>query len=97
MKLWQGISLLLLGVSGGFLGGRISTVSPVHAEESYTEVGNCLSTVPKSWGEFRGASAYGLAFKDEAGRIRFLRNPPCDNGVTPGNASPTVDLRVDRK
>lgn len=98
MKAWQGVSLLLLGVAGGFLGGRIAAVSPVHAQSQYSESGLCTSSVPKSWGEFRGASGYGLAFEDESGNLRFVRNPPCDSGVSSAaNAAPQVDLKVERR
>jgi hypothetical protein len=98
MKLWQGVSLLLPGVSSGFLGGRFCSVSPVHAQGQPSEAGMCTSSVPKSWGEFRGASGYGLAFVDQAGTIRFLRNPSCDNGTSSSaNTPPLVDLKVERK
>jgi len=98
MKIWQGALFLLLGVAGGFWGGRFAAVSPVHAQGQYSESGICTSSVPKSWGEFRGASAYGLAFEDQSGTIRLLRNPTCDSGMSPtANGLPVVDLRVDRK
>ncbi len=39
----------------------------------------CVSTVPRSWGQFKGGSAQsGLAFEDPAGTLRFVTNIPCD-------------------
>lgn len=98
MKLWQGVLLLLLGLTVGFAGARFTTVSPVHAQSQSYETGVCATSVPKSWGEFRGASAYGLAFEDDAGTIRLIRNPSCDSGISSSaNGSQTVDLKIDRK
>lgn len=98
MKIWQGVSLFLLGVSAGFLGGRFCTVSAVHAQASYSETEMCTASVPKSWGEFRGASSYGIAFEDQGGTIRFLRNPSCDSGASStSNPLALVDLKVGRK
>jgi hypothetical protein len=35
----------------------------------------CVSTVPRSWGQFKGGSAQsGLAFEDPAGTLRFVTN-----------------------
>jgi hypothetical protein len=50
----------------------------------------CSIDVPTSWGEYVGSSAqYGLAFKDDAGTLRFVANVPC-TGV------PQVALQVNR-
>jgi hypothetical protein len=98
MKLWQGVLSLLLGVAIGFFGGRFWTISPVHAQGQSSETGLCTTTVPKSWGDFRGASAYGLAFEDDAGTVRLMRNPSCDSGISSAASGyPTVDLKVERK
>ena len=52
----------------------------------------CSSFIPKEWGQFRGASAYGMEFEDNEGTIRFIKNPPCDLTFT---ARP--DLEIHRK
>ena len=50
----------------------------------------CVATVPKVWGEYRGGSAQsGLAFEDSNGTLRFITNLPC-------GAVPTVALEIHR-
>lgn len=50
----------------------------------------CSIEVPTGWGEYVGSSGqYGLAFKDDAGTLRFVANVPC-SGV------PQVALQVNR-
>ena len=50
----------------------------------------CVSTVPRSWGQFRGGSSQaGLAFEASDGTLRFVTNLPC-------GAIPTVALEVRR-
>jgi len=45
----------------------------------------CVSNVPKSWGQYRGGSAQsGLSFEDANGTLRFVTNLPC--GSTPAVA-----------
>ncbi len=98
MKVWQGVSLVLIGISIGFAGSRICAVSPVHAQGQFAETELCTTSVPKSWGDFRGASEYGIAFEDQNGAIRFLRSPSCGNGLSStGNPLPPVDLKIERK
>lgn len=98
MKVWQGVSLVLLGILIGIAGSRFSAVTPVHAHGEFAETQLCMATVPKSWGEFKGASEFGIAFEDEGGVIRFLRNPSCGNGLSStGNPLPSVDLKLERK
>jgi len=42
----------------------------------------CVSNVPKSWGQYRGGSSQaGLAFEASDGTLRFVTNLPC--GATP--------------
>jgi hypothetical protein len=44
---------------------------------------NCVSTVPKNWGVYRGGSQQsGLSFEGADGTLRFVTNLPCD-GSTP--------------
>jgi hypothetical protein len=50
----------------------------------------CISIVPKAWGEFRGGSAQsGLSFEDSSGTLRFVTNLPC-------GAVPVVALEIRR-
>jgi hypothetical protein len=50
----------------------------------------CISIVPKAWGEYRGGSAQsGLSFEDSSGTLRFVTNLPC-------GAVPIVVLEIRR-
>jgi hypothetical protein len=52
----------------------------------------CSTFIPKEWGEFRGASTYGMEFEDSDGTIRFVKNPPCDPSF-----NVRADLEIHRK
>jgi hypothetical protein len=67
----------MAGVVGGLVGRNYRPDLRVHAQERSSGNIGCTVTVPKSWGEFKGASAYGLAFQDPNGTIRFLLHPAC--------------------
>ena len=50
----------------------------------------CVATVPKTWGQYRGGSAQsGLSFEDANGTLRFVTNLPC-------GSVPTVALEIRR-
>jgi hypothetical protein len=50
----------------------------------------CVSAVPRSWGEYRGGSNQaGLAFEASDGTLRFVTNLPC-------GAIPVIALEVRR-
>ncbi len=50
----------------------------------------CVSVVPRSWGEYRGGSNQaGLAFEASDGTLRFVTNLPC-------GAIPVIALEVRR-
>ena len=50
----------------------------------------CVSTVPRSWGQYRGGSSQaGLAFEASDGTLRFVTNVPC-------GATPVIALEVRR-
>jgi hypothetical protein len=50
----------------------------------------CVSTVPLSWGQYRGGSSQaGLAFEASDGTLRFVTNLPC-------GATPLIALEVRR-
>jgi len=40
----------------------------------------CVTYIPREWGEYKGGSQQsGLAFRDNAGTLRFFTNIPCGN------------------
>jgi hypothetical protein len=50
----------------------------------------CVSTVPRAWGQYRGGSSQaGLAFEASDGTLRFVTNLPC-------GATPVIALEVRR-
>jgi hypothetical protein len=62
--------------------GALATVAPQDSQ--------CISIVPKAWGEYRGGSAQsGLSFEDSSGTLRFVTNLPC-------GAVPIVVLEIRR-
>ena len=71
--------ILVAGIIGGLVGRSYPPDARVHAQDKSNGSMNCTVTVPKSWGEFKGASAYGLAFQDPNGTLRFLLHPACGN------------------
>lgn len=88
--------LLLVGIGGGMVGRFYNPSASVHAQDSADAYSNCVVSVPKTWGEFKGGSAFGLAFEDGTGTLRFLLHPPCGGFNTPVDQN-TVDLKVVRK
>jgi hypothetical protein len=89
---------LLAGLIGGILGRAHNPESQVHAQERFSGITNCVTVVPKSWGEFKGGSDYGLAFQDDTGTVRFLLHPTCGSVNSPGEPPPApIDLEVQRR
>ena len=95
---WMGRLAILLaaGVIGGIIGRNYPADVSVHAQEKSNGTLGCTVTVPKSWGEYKGASAYGLAFQDANGTVRFLLHPPCGNLSSYTEYGPS-DLEVQRR
>jgi hypothetical protein len=58
----------------------------VHAQDQFTTFAGCVSGVPKSWGNFMGASSYGLAFQDDKGTVRFVQHPVCGSSLNENSA-----------
>lgn len=52
----------------------------------------CQISVPPDWGEFIGASNYGVAFRDDQGTIRFFSQMPCGLG-----GKPNLSLEIRRQ
>jgi hypothetical protein len=89
--------ILLAGLAGGVV-GHLTSVPTVHANEYFSGVTNCVTVVPKSWGDFKGGSEYGLAFEDDQGVVRFVLHPGCGDVNSP--AAPPIapiDLEVQRR
>jgi hypothetical protein len=90
--------LLLAGVVGNLLALMRTPVAKVHAEERFSGITNCVTVIPKSWGDFKGGSEYGLAFQDENGVVRFVLHPTCGSVNSPAELPPApIDLEVQRR
>lgn len=64
--------------------------APITANASQFGDSQCVSTVPRSWGQYRGGSNQaGLAFEASDGTLRFVTNLPC-------GATPAIALEVRR-
>lgn len=87
---------LLVGLAGGLVGRYCNSSNDVHAQDQTDAYANCIVAVPKAWGEFKGGSAFGLAFEDQSGTLRFMLHPACGGVNTPTEYS-GVDLKVIRK
>ena len=93
------VGIVLLAVMVGNVMGRPQNPeSSVHAQEKFGGVTNCVTVVPKSWGQFKGGSEYGLAFQDDNGVVRFVLHPTCGSVNSPAEP-PTepIDLEVQRR
>jgi hypothetical protein len=71
----------------------VSPAPPVSANANTPQFGldsQCVSNVPRSWGQYRGGSNQaGLAFEASDGTLRFVTNLPC-------GATPVIALEVRR-
>ncbi len=83
------ITLLVLGVFVFVLSFQAQSKPPLPGHELSAQ---CAVTVPPEWGEYQGASTYGLAFKDSSGTLRFVTHFPCGF-----DTPPTVALAIKRK
>jgi hypothetical protein len=77
VKVLRGVLLLLAGMMGGYLLRGRGALPVVHAQASEYNPAVCQMMVPRVWGEFMGASEYGLAFQDHNGTLRFVQHPGC--------------------
>ena len=56
---------------------RNTSLSPAAIPQFDSEA-QCVTSVPRAWGEYKGGSAQsGLAFQAPDGTLRFLTNLPC--------------------
>jgi hypothetical protein len=98
MKIQWGMLIAMASVAVGYAGGRLQSAATVHAQDKFAIAGGCVAGVPKTWGNFKGASDYGLAFEDDEGTVRFVLHPACGNGLSSmADPSPLVDLKVQRQ
>ena len=80
--------LLALMLAAGFLLG--SGMKQTAAGQSQTA--RCSATVPRDWGEFRGATDQGFAYEDQNGTVRIIRQLPC-----PGLGTPQIAIELRRE
>ncbi|HZP05124.1 MAG TPA: hypothetical protein VFB43_09500 [Terracidiphilus sp.] len=89
---------LLAGAVGGVVGRMSAPEMKVQAQERFTGITNCVMAVPKTWGEFKGGSDYGLAFEDDKGVVRFVLHPSCGSINSPAEPPPApIDLEIQRR
>lgn len=87
-KKWLAVGIAVLGFASAKV--NVATDGAVYASDaraSHTHASDatqlsadaqCVSTVPRSWGEYRGGSNQaGLAFEASDGTLRFVTNLPC--------------------
>ena len=87
-----------VGITGGIVGRMSAPPAKVKAQEKFSGITDCTAVVPKSWGEFKGGSEYGLAFQDENGVVRFVLHPACAAVNSPAEPPPAaIDLELKRK
>jgi hypothetical protein len=90
--------LLLAGIAGGVAGRMSAPETKVHAQEHFSGITNCITVVPKTWGDFKGGSDFGLAFEDEKGVVRFVLHPSCGSVNSPAEPPPmAIDLEIQRR
>jgi hypothetical protein len=92
------VSVVAAGAVGVFVGQAFQPKQDVHAQDQFNGVTNCVTSVPKAWGDFKGGSTYGLAFQDNAGVVRFILHPSCGSLNSPAQPPVSaIDLRIDRQ
>ena len=87
-----GLVVLILFLGSALLRRNVAARadSPGAAASAQPQNAQCVATVPKAWGQYRGGSAQsGLSFEDANGTLRFITNLPC-------GSVPTVALEIRR-
>jgi hypothetical protein len=91
-------AVIVAGIVGATLSQLHHPSQAVSAQEQFSGVTNCITSVPKSWGDFKGGSAYGLAFQDSNGVVRFVLHPSCGSVNSPADPpTPPIDLEIKRR
>jgi hypothetical protein len=87
---------LLVFVAGAaaanFVASRHSVVNAAapSAVPQFDSETQCVASVPRAWGEFKGGSSQsGLAFQAADGTLRFVTNLPC-------GSQPPIALKIVR-
>jgi hypothetical protein len=79
------VLVLVFSAASGSSKFRLTAGEPAQFSGS-----QCVASVPRAWGEYKGGSAQsGLSFQDSAGTLRFVTNLPC-------GSTPTVALEIRR-
>jgi hypothetical protein len=86
----QRFSLILVLVVG--IGIFIAGQKTGRAQSSTALKAQCRVRVPAEWGEFVGASTYGLGFRDNQGTLRFVSQMPCNL-----DGPPNISLQIKRQ
>lgn len=61
------------------LGAALASHQPVANAQKESIQPTCVLTVPSAWGEYKGSSHdFGLAFQDQHGTLRFVRDLACE-------------------
>jgi hypothetical protein len=90
--------VLVAGIAGGVAGRLSVPATRVQAQEHFSGITNCITVVPRSWGDFKGGSDYGLAFQDDKGVVRFVLHPNCGSVNSPAEPPPMpIDLEIQRR
>jgi hypothetical protein len=84
--LWTAIALVIAAAS--FMGGRAQG-KPAAAQE---QLSRCAIVIPHEWGDYVGASSYGVAFRDSNDTMRFINQFPCGQ-----DGPPIVGLEIRRR
>ncbi len=97
-NLLRKFAVILFAVLIGMAIGRARQLQPVvHAQVIDNTVTPCVAVVPQTWGEYKGGSAYGLAFQDHEGVLRFVPHPPCGGSLTREKPIPAIaELEIQR-
>ncbi len=91
-------AIFLAGFVGGVLMHTHTPGETVHAQDQFSGGTNCITVVPKTWGNFKGGSAYGLAFEDHEGNVRFILRPTCGSLNSPAEPpAAQIDLEIQRR
>ena len=97
MNIVKNLLWMLAGGALFFAGQLLQKAMPVHAQTQLGSEAACVTRVPKTWGNYVGASTYGLTFQDDKGTLRFIKSPSCgEDFYTHPSVYPTVDLMIGR-
>lgn len=79
--------IVLVGLAAFHLGSGMKQTASAQSQTA-----RCSATVPRDWGDFRGATEQGFIFEDQNGTVRIIRQLPC-----PGLATPQIAIELRRE